>query len=146
MPELQTKVRRASPKRFLDSISDPVKRADCRRIAAMMAKATGEKAEMWGPGIVGFGRYRYRGASGREGEWMQVAFSPRKQTITLYLMSGLANFDTLLGKLGKHSCSKGGCLWVKRLSDVHVPTLEKLIKASVRDVQQGRGYGAIGGT
>src|SRR5688572_734140 len=101
MAEPKTKVTKASPKQFLDSIADPGVRADCRRIAAMMAKATGEKAEMWGPSIVGFGRYRYRGASGREGEWMQIAFSPRKNAITLYLMSGFATFDTLLGKLGK---------------------------------------------
>jgi len=112
----------------------------------MMAQATGEKPEMWGPSIVGFGRYRYRGASGGEREWMQIGLSPRKNAITLYLMSGFARFDTLLAKLGKHSSSKGSCLYVKRLSDVHVPTLESLIKASVKHVRNGGGVGAATGT
>jgi hypothetical protein len=135
MAELKTKVSKASTKRFLDSIADPVMRADCRRIAAMMAKATGEKAEMWGAGIVGYGRYHYRYASGREGDWMEIAFSPRKNSITLYMTSGFTRFDALLAKLGKHSCGKG-CLYVKRLSDLHIPTLEALIKASVKQVRK----------
>jgi hypothetical protein len=108
-------------------------RADCKRIAAIMKKVTGEKAEMWGSSIVGFGRQQYRGRSGTT-EWMQVAFSPRKTNITLYMMSGFAGFDDLRAKLGKHSCGKG-CLYVKSLADVHVPTLQRLIEASVMRVR-----------
>jgi hypothetical protein len=141
MAELKTKVTKASPKKFIDSIADPEVRADCKRIAAIMAKASGEKAEMWGTSIVGYGRYFYMGASGRGGEWMQVAFSPRKNAISLYLTSGFAGFDAKLAKLGKHTRG-GGCLYVKRLSDVHVPTLESIIKASVKHVRNGRGVGA----
>ncbi|MEK7402574.1 MAG: hypothetical protein AABZ80_09470, partial [Gemmatimonadota bacterium] len=88
MAELKTKVRRASVPRFLGAITGPAKRADCKRIATMMRRATGAKPEMWGPSIVGFGRYRYQGNSGRSGEWMKIGLSPRSTNITLYLLSG----------------------------------------------------------
>ena len=136
MAELKTKLTKASVAGFIDSIRDEQVRADCKRIASIMKKATSAKAEMWGSAIVGFGRYHYRGSSGREGDWMQVGLSPRKNNITLYLTSGVRGHEALLAKLGKHSHSKGGCLYVKRLSDIHVPTLEKLVSASVKRVRQ----------
>src|SRR5688572_29646425 len=101
MAELKTKVTRASAAKFLDAIADADVRADCKRIAAIMKKATGAKAEMWGANLVGFGRYHYTYASGRDGDWMEVAFSPRKNNLTLYMTSGFSGFDDLLTKLGK---------------------------------------------
>jgi hypothetical protein len=95
-----------------------------------MQKATKAKPEMWGTSIVGFGRYKWRGAGGKEVEWMITAFAPRKTNLTLYLWPEFDDKNELLAKLGKHSCGKG-CLYLKRLSDVHVPTLTKLINASV---------------
>ena len=86
---------------------------------------------MWGSNIVGFGSYHYVYASGREGDWPLTAFSPRKQNITLYIVAGFEQYEGLLAKLGRHSCGKS-CLYIKRLSDVHVPTLKKLVTASVR--------------
>jgi len=90
---------------------------------------------MWGSSIVGFGDAHYKYASGREGDWMQVAFSPRKQNITLYLSSGFEGRDELLSQLGKHSCGKG-CVYIKRLSEVHLPALKKLIHASVKHTRK----------
>jgi len=130
MAELKTKRNDASVDDFLDAIKDEQVRKDCRAIADIMQKATKAKPQMWGSGIVGFGSRRYKYASGREIDWMLIAFSPRKQNITLYISSGFEGYDELVAKLGKHSCGKG-CLYIKRLSDVHLPTLKKLIKGSV---------------
>jgi hypothetical protein len=135
MAELKTRVSTASVAKFLDSIPDAQTRADCKRIAAIMRKETAQPAEMWGTAIVGFGRYHYKYASGREADWMQLAFSPRKGNITLYLTGGLQGHDALLAMLGKHACGKG-CLYVKRLSDLHVPTLEKLLAANQKRVRE----------
>ena len=100
----------------------------------MMEEITGTKPQMWGPSIVGFGTWRYKYASGREGDWPVAAFSPRKQDLTLYLTPGFEKYDELLDQLGKHKTGKS-CLYIKRLSDIHVPTLKKLIKASVKDLK-----------
>ena len=131
MAELKTKRNDASVDDYLVSIKDEQVRKDCRAIADIMQKATKAKPQMWGTGIVGFGSRRYKYASGREIDWMLIAFSPRKQNITLYISSGFEGYDELTAKLGKHSCGKG-CLYIKRLSDVHLPTLKKLINASVK--------------
>ncbi|HMB28303.1 MAG TPA: DUF1801 domain-containing protein [Blastocatellia bacterium] len=130
MAELKTKRNDASVGDFLDAIKDEQVREDCLAIADIMQKATKAKPQMWGAGIVGFGSRRYKYSSGREIDWMLIAFSPRKQNITLYVSSGFEGYDELMAKLGKHSCGKG-CLYIKRLSDVHLPTLKKLIKGSV---------------
>lgn len=131
MAELKTKLNDASVDDFLNAIKDEQVRKDCRAITDMMQKATKAKPQMWGSAIVGFGSRRYKYASGREIDWMLIAFSPRKQNITLYISSGFEGYDELLAQLGKHSCGKG-CLYIKRLSDVHLPTLKKLINASVK--------------
>ena len=100
-----------------------------------MQKATNAEPQMWGASIVGFGSYHYKYASGREGDWMLTAFSPRKQNITLYIFGGFEGYDELMAQLGKHSCGKS-CVYIKRLSDVHLPTLKKLIKASVKHMRK----------
>ena len=133
MAELKTKLTTASVDDFLNSIKDGQVRNDCWTIVEIMQKATKAKPQMWGPSIVGFGSYQYKYPDGREMNWMLTAFSPRKQNITLYLMPGFEQYDELMGKLGKHSCGKS-CLYIKRLSDVHVPTLKKLVNASVQHV------------
>ena len=130
MAEAKTRLTKASVDAFLDALPDEQTRQDCRSIAALMRRATSSDPEMWGANIVGFGRKTLTYANGKQAQWMVIAFSPRKQAITLYL----GEFDgrqTLLDKLGTHSCGKG-CVYLKRLSDVHVPTLEKLIKTAVR--------------
>ena len=89
---------------------------------------------MWGPSIVGFGTYRYKYASGREGDWPITSFSPRKNDLTLYVMMGFERHPELMEKLGKHSTTKS-CLYIKRLSDIHVPTLKKLIKTGIKELK-----------
>ena len=129
MPEVKTKLTGASVDDFLDTLENDQVRDDCRTIARIMEKAAKAPPRMWGSNIVGFGTTKYRYANGKEAEFMLTAFSPRKQNITLYL-GHLEEQRDLLGKLGAHSCSKG-CLYIKRLSDVHMPTLTKLVKSSV---------------
>lgn len=131
MAELKTKLNGASVDGFLNAIKDQQVREDCWTIVDIMQKATKAKPQMWGTAIVGFGRYHYKYASGREGDWMLTAFSPRKQNITLYLMGGFEDYDELMSRLGKHACGKS-CLYIKRLSDIHLPTLRKLVGASVK--------------
>ena len=131
MAEIKTKLTGASVDDFLNAIQDEQIRQDCWTIADLMRKATKAEPRMWGPSIVGFGSSSYKYADGREADWMLIAFSPRKQNITLYIGSGFEGYDELMSQLGKHSGGKS-CLYIKRLSDVHLPTLKKLIKASVQ--------------
>ena len=129
--KMKTTLNKASVSKFLAKVKDPQKRADSQAIVRMMQEITGEKPAMWGPSIVGFGSYHYKYASGREGDMPIVGFSPRKESLTLYLMSGFERYDELLRKLGKYKTSKA-CLYIKRLDDVHVPTLKALIRGSVK--------------
>ena len=130
MADLKTKRTVVSVAGFLNAIGNDQVRSDSKAIAAMMEKATRAKPRMWGSAIVGFGQRRLKYPNGREIDWMQIAFSPRKQNITLYV-GGFQGKEALLERLGTHSCGKG-CLYIKRLSDVHLPTLRKIIVASVR--------------
>jgi Domain of unknown function (DU1801) len=129
MAELKTKPTHESVEKYLKGITDPVKRQDSLTVVKLMAEITGQKPKMWGPSIVGFGSYHYKYPSGQEGDWPIVGFSPRKQNLTLYVLNGSAGEDELLQKLGKHSTGKS-CLYIKRLDDVDMPTLKRLIKRS----------------
>ena len=131
MAEPKTKLNNASVDDFLNSIKNDQVREDCWAIVDIMQKATKAKPQMWGASIVGFGSYHYKYASGREADWMLTAFSPRKQNITLYIFPGFEHHDELMSQLGKYACGKS-CVYIKRLSDVHLPTLKKLVKASVQ--------------
>ena len=119
---------------FLNRVSDDSRRADCYAVAKMMEEITGQKPQMWGPSIVGFGTYSYKYASGHSGDWPLAAFSPRKTDLTIYLSVAFEKKEELLSQLGKHKTGKS-CLYIKRLADVHLPTLRKLIKASVKDAK-----------
>ena len=130
MAELKTKQTKASVAAFLGTIKDEQTRKDCKAVATMMESATRSKGRMWGSAIVGFGSRKLKYSSGREIDWMQIGFSPRKQNITLYVM-GFKGQEALLDRLGTHACGKG-CLYIKRLSDVHLPTLKKIVKAAAK--------------
>ena len=131
MAELKTRPSRRSVEAFLRRVKDERRRRDAFSLLRLMREATGSEPEMWGDSIVGFGRYQYRYESGREGEWFLTGFSPRKQDLTLYIMSGFDRYDALLKKLGNHKTGKS-CLYLKSLSEVDLPTLKKLIKQSAR--------------
>lgn len=132
MPETKTKKTEQSAADFFAAIRDEQVRNDCKTISAIMQAATKEKPVMWGSSIVGFGHHRSLYASGKESNWMLIALSPRKQNIVLYLMIGNNRQEHLLAKLGKHTTSKG-CLYIKRLSDIHLPSLKKLVAAAVKE-------------
>jgi hypothetical protein len=134
MAEPKTKPTKQSVASFFKSLPDPQVRQDCVTITKLMEEATGSKPKMWGAAIVGFGSRHYEYASGREGDWPLIGFSPRKQNLTLYIMSGFDGQPELLKKLGKHTTAKS-CLYIKRLSDVDLPILKKLIRASVKKKQ-----------
>jgi hypothetical protein len=120
---------------FLNSISDESKRKDSKQLAKLMEEVTGEKPVMWGESIVGFGDWHYKYASGREGDFFAVGFSPRKDKLTLYIMPGYQDFGDLLEKLGPHKHGKS-CLHIKRLSDIHIPTLKKIITKGYKDLKK----------
>jgi hypothetical protein len=129
--ELKTKPTGADVEAFLAGIEDERKRADSEAICRLMAEETGQPPVLWGTGIVGFGSYRYRYESGREGEWMALGFAPRKQSLTLYLMDGFSGYEELLARLGPHSTGKS-CLYVKRLADVDLDVLREMVGRSYR--------------
>lgn len=131
MAENKTKKNTASVASYLNAIDDPRKRSDAKKVAAMMRRATGKRARMWGSSIVGFGEYHYKYESGREGDWALVGFSPRKQNLVVYIMPGFDNFPALMKKLGKYKTGKS-CLYLNKLDDVDHAVLEKLIADSVK--------------
>ena len=131
MSEPKTKVSHASAGTFLAGIKNEEVRRDSRVVAQIMSQATKSKAKMWGRGIVGFGTRTIKYAGGREAPWMLIAFSPRAANLTLYVGRRFEGRDSLLKKLGKHSTG-GGCLYIKRLADVDLPTLKKIVAASVK--------------
>ncbi len=131
MAELKTKVNAQSVRKFLNGITDEKKRQDCFTVLELMKQAARAEPEMWGSSIIGFGRYHYKYESGREGEWFLTGFSPRKQNLTLYIMAGFEEYDELLKQLGKYKTGKA-CLYIKRLDEVNLPTLKKLIQQSVK--------------
>ena len=132
---LKTQKNKASVKEFLDKVPDERRKRDARAVSTLMEEVTGEKPAMWGASMVGFGSYHYKYESGQEGDWPIVGFSPRKDSLTLYIMPGFAKYSTLLEKLGKHKTGKS-CLYIKSLDDVHVPTLKTLVRQSVKHMER----------
>ena len=135
MAELKTRPSKASVRDFVNAIDDRQKRADAKKVAAMMREATGTRAKMWGSSIVGFGVYQYSNSAGKEFEWPITGFSPRKLALTIYIMPGFSHFGALMKKLGKYKTGKS-CLYVKRLSDIDENVLQRLIDGSVKRMRK----------
>lgn len=114
---------------FLNGIDHEKKRADSFSILQLMKDVTGEDPAMWGDSMIGFGTYQYKYASGRAGEWFLTGFSPRKQNLTLYIMSGFSEYESLLEKLGKYKTGKS-CLYIQKLEDVDLDVLKELVGRS----------------
>lgn len=126
----------ASVEDFINSVTNEKKRSDAFTLLEMFTRLTGHKAKMWGTSIIGFGMYHYKSERSRqEGVWPLAGFSPRKQDLTLYVMSGMENNRDLFAKLGKHKTSVG-CLYINKLADVDFVILEKIIKRSYEDAKQ----------
>ena len=131
MAGLKTVPNDGSVEAFLDGVADDRKRRDSYTVLSLMREATGAEPQMWGDSIVGFGSYHFKYKSGREGDWFQVGFSPRKQSLTLYLVSGFDQYDALLSKLGKYKTGKS-CLYITKIEDIDLATLQELIERSVQ--------------
>ena len=130
MAEQKTKATEQSVEDFISKVPDEQVRDDCFTLIKMMTKVTGSKPKMWGTSIVGCGSYHYKYESGHEGDSCLIGFAPRKPSISLYIMAGFANREALLKQLGKHKAAKG-CLYIKKLEDVDIKVLEKLMRESV---------------
>ncbi|MBT8136388.1 MAG: DUF1801 domain-containing protein [Gammaproteobacteria bacterium] len=135
MAEPKTRPGKLSVAKFLNSIEDEQRRRDCKAVAKLMREITGEKPVMWGDSMVGYGSYHYKYASGREGDWFQTGFSPRKQALTLYIMAGFSSYDALMKKLGRYKTGKS-CLYVKKLDDIDQKVLVQLITRSVNYIRK----------
>jgi len=135
MADNKTTANDQSVEGFLNTVEDERKRKDSFKILELMKDVTGLEPKMWGSSIVGFGSYHYKYESGREGDTMLIGFSPRKANLTLYVLGGSGQQDDLLPQLGKYTTGKG-CLYIKRLSDVDLPTLKSLIEASFQYAQE----------
>ena len=141
MGTLKTQVNDASVKDFINEVTDETKRKDSFMLLSIFEKITGEKARMWGSSIIGFGKYHYKSErSKQEGDWPLTGFSPRKQSLTLYIMPGTESVDDLLKNLGKHKRT-GGCLYINKLEDVDLKILERIIKKSFESMKKN--YGAL---
>ncbi|MFW9938025.1 MAG: DUF1801 domain-containing protein [Candidatus Thorarchaeota archaeon] len=130
MTELKTKPTDKSVDAFLKKVENPRKRNDSYEILNIMKEITQEEPIMWGDSIIGFGTYHYKYKSGREGDWLLTGFSPRKQNLTLYIMSGFEIYNSLLKKLGKYKTGKS-CLYINKLQDVDKDILKQIVKESV---------------
>ena len=136
MSEPKTRPTGASVSEFL-ALQGNERRADCEALVRMMEAATGERAEMWGAAIVGFGRHVHANGAKQACDWPRVGFSPRKQNLALYLMDGFEGCAGLMERLGKHTTGKA-CLYIKRLSDVDTDVLRELIARSVLPMEPQR--------
>lgn len=131
----KTTVTKASVRDFIAAVDSDSRRADAEALLKLYEKATGWKAQMWGPTIIGFGRYAYTYDSGHSGESCVVGFSPRKGAISIYSGCGPGTSDDLKAKLGKHKVGSGGCIYVNKLADIDTAVLDKLIKAGVANMK-----------
>lgn len=134
MSGLKTGLNDASVAEFIAGVDDPVRRHDCEELISMMRDATGAEPKLWGSSIVGFGSYHYRYDSGREGDWMLCGFSPRKHSLTIYIMPGFSAYADLMKKLGKHKTGKS-CLYINRLRQIDREVLCQLIDHSVQQMK-----------
>lgn len=132
--ENKTKPTKVSVKAFVDAIDHETRRKDARTLLKIFKEVTGLKPVMWGPTIIGYGRYAYKYDSGREGESIMTGFSPRKANLVLYIMPGYKNLDAQLKRLGKHKLGKA-CLYVNKLADIDLDVLKEIIALGVEHMK-----------
>ena len=136
MGDIKTKVNDASVLEFIGTVATEQKRQDALVLLEMFTRVTGLEAKMWGASIIGFGQYHYKSErSSQEGDWPLTGFSPRKQNLTLYVMTGTDSLSGLLAGLGKHKTSVG-CLYINKLADVDLKVLEKIIDKSFKESKE----------
>jgi len=138
MAELKTQPSKRSVREFLQTIDDMQRRQDCGVVAALMRRATGKRATLWGENIVGFGHYDFEQANGQPASWFVTGFSPRRRNLAIYIVPGFSSYGALMKRLGKYRTGKS-CLYIKRLSDIDIDVLTELIERSVRDINSKYG-------
>lgn len=136
MAENKTQPTGSKVEDFLNTVTDEKRRKDGFVILELLRNITGEEPVMWGTSIIGFGTYHYKYKSGREGDWMAVGFSPRKQALTLYIMTGFRKVDAIMEKLGTYKTGKS-CLYVKKLEDIDLSVLAELVRQSLKHLGKG---------
>ena len=124
--DLKTKPTKVDPGDFVEAIDHDTRRKDAQALLDLLGRVTGMKPKMWGPSIVGYGRYEYQYASGREGEFMMTGFSPRKASLVIYIMPGYRDMAAKLKRLGKHKLGKS-CLYINKLADIDLDVLAEMI-------------------
>jgi hypothetical protein len=139
MTELKTKPNDKDVLEFLNNVENKRRREDSFEILKLMKEVTQEEPVMWGGSIVGFGTYHYKYASGREADWLQIGFSPRKQSLTVYIMDGFDKYNELLNKLGKYKTGKS-CLYINKLDDVDISVLKEIMAESVKYINQNPNF------
>ena len=133
--KLKTTVNDADVSAFLQSVENKKRQADSLIVLELMKEITGEEPKMWGKTIVGFSSYQYKYKSGREGEYFKVGFSPRKQSLTIYIMPGFDRYEELMQKLGKYTTGRS-CLYIKKLEDVDMVVLKELVQGAYAYMQE----------
>ena len=118
---------------YINEVANEVKRKDSFRLIKIFKSITGCEPKMWGPSIIGFGKYHYKYASGHEGDSPLAAFSPRKDSLVIYIATEFEKREELLSQLGKHKSSKS-CVYAKKLDDIDIAILEKMVKKSIKYV------------
>lgn len=136
MAEIKTKQTDADVNDFIDTFANTEqKKQDSFELIKLLKSYTGFEPKMWGPSIIGFGQYHYKSERSRqEGDWPLVGFSPRKAAISLYVYSGYAGQEEMLSDLGKFKMGKG-CIYVKKLSDINLDSLKKLVESTISFLQ-----------
>lgn len=135
MSQNKTVANTASVQDFLSAVEHPVRRANALELLELFQRVTGFEAKMWGPSIIGFGRYHYRYQSGREGDFLATGFSPRASNLSIYIMPGYQDYSEILSRLGKHKLGKS-CLYVNKLADIDTGVLEELIRAGLAELEK----------
>jgi Domain of unknown function (DU1801) len=133
--ELKTKATEVTPKDFIAAMEDGTRKSDAEALLTWMTKVTGLKAKMWGPSIIGFGRYAYTYDSGHSGEMCMTGFSPRKANMVLYILPGYRDISDKLARLGKHKIGKS-CLYINRLAGVDMNVLEEIVHEGLAHVRK----------
>jgi len=127
---------------FLKNIEPAKRQEDGFELLKIMKEITKKKPVMWGSSIVGFGKVHYKYKSGREGDFFKVCFSPRKRSLSVYLMTGFDQLKDLLEKLGKHKLGKS-CLYINKLDDINIDVLREIIKRTFEELKEGKVLGQL---
>lgn len=135
MADNKTQVTDVDPMEFIAAVEHPTRRADAETLVDMLRRVTGCEPKMWGPSIVGFGRYHYRYESGREGDFLLTGFSPRRSNLVLYVLPGYDDLGDRLDELGKHRLGKS-CLYINKLADVDLDVLERIVIDGVAEMRR----------